>query len=150
MAAVELILIEDVEDLGKAGDKVSVAPGYARNYLLPKRLAEKITPGALRIIEARRERIEQERADALSAAQSLSAKIAEAEVTIPMQAGEDEHLFGSVNHQVIADALAELGIEVKSKNIKLAEPIKELGAFKVDIRLHSDVEATLKVWVVRA
>ena len=148
--AVELILIEDVEDLGKAGDKVSVAPGYARNYLLPKKLAEKVTPGALRKIEARREQIEKERAETLAAAQALAAKIAEAEVTIPMQAGEDEHLFGSVNQQVIADALAGLDIDVKAKNIKLAEPIKELGAYKVDIKLHSDVDATLKVWVVRA
>jgi len=148
--AVELILIEDVEDLGKAGDKVSVAPGYARNYLLPQKLAEKVTPGALRKIEARREQIEKERAETLAAAQAFAAKIAEAEVTIPMQAGEDEHLFGSVNQQVIADALAGLDIDVKAKNIKLAEPIKELGAYKVDIKLHSDVDATLKVWVVRA
>jgi len=148
--AVELILIEDVEDLGKAGDKVSVAPGYARNYLLPKKLAEKVTPGALRIIEAKRERLEAERAAALASAQELAKKIEEAEITIAMQAGEDERLFGSVNQQVISDSLKEAGIEIKPRNIKLAEPIKELGAFKVDIHLHSEVDATAKIWVVRA
>ena len=148
--AVELILLEDVEDLGRAGDTVNVAPGYARNYLIPKKLAEKVTPGTLRKIEARRERLEQERQAALEAAKALAAKIEAADVTIPMQAGEDERLFGSVTQQIISDALAEQSIDVKSKNIKLAEPIKELGAFKVDIKLHNEVEATLKVWIVRA
>ena len=148
--AVELILLEDVEDLGRAGDKVNVAPGYARNYLIPRKMAEKITPGALRKIEARRERLEQERKAALEGAQAMAAKIEAVDITIPMQAGEDERLFGSVTQQIISDALAEQSIDVKPKNVKLAEPIKELGAFKVDIHLHSDVDATLKVWIVRA
>ena len=148
--AVELILLEDVEDLGRAGDKVNVAPGYARNYLIPRKMAEKITPGALRKIEARRERLEKERQAALEGAQAMAAKIEAVDVTIPMQAGEDERLFGSVTQQIISDALAEQSIDIKPKNIKLAEPIKELGAFKVNIHLHNDVEATLKMWIVRA
>jgi len=148
--ALELILLEDVEDLGKAGDKVNVAPGYARNYLIPKGLAEKITPGALRQIEARRERIEAKRRDELEAAQALAKTIEDAEVTISMQAGEDEHLFGSVTSHIIADALKEQGIEVEHRKIKLEEPIRELGVFNVAIKLHSEVEATAKIWVVRA
>jgi large subunit ribosomal protein L9 len=148
--AVELILLEDVEDLGKAGEKVNVAPGYARNYLLPKGLAEKITPGALRQIEARRERIEAKRKQDLDNASALAAKIAETEITIPMQAGEDDQLFGSVTSHLIADALKEQGIEIESRKIKLEEPLKELGVFNVTIKLHSDVDATAKVWVVRA
>jgi len=148
--AVELILLEDVEDLGKAGEKVNVAPGYARNYLLPKGLAEKITPGALRQIEARRERIEAKRKQDLDNASALAAKIAETEITIPMQAGEDDQLFGSVTSHLIADALKEQGIEIESRKIKLEEPLKELGVFSVTIKLHSDVDATAKVWVVRA
>ena len=147
--ALELILLEDVEDLGKAGDKVNVAPGYARNYLIPKGLAEKVTPGALRQIEARRERIEAKRQAELEAAQAVAAKIAEAEITIPMQAGDDEQLFGSVTSHIIADALKEQGIEVEHRRVKLEEPIKELGLFNVDIKLHSDVTATAKIWVVR-
>ena len=148
--AVELILLEDVEDLGKAGEKVNVAPGYARNYLLPKGLAEKITPGALRQIEARRERIEAKRKQDLDNASALAAKIAETEITIPMQAGEDDQLFGSVTSHLIADALKEQGIEIESRKIKLEEPLKELGVFNVTIKLHLDVDATAKVWVVRA
>ena len=147
--ALELILLEDVEDLGKAGDKVNVAPGYARNYLIPKGLAEKVTPGALRQIEARRERIEAKRQAELEAAQAVAAKIAEAEITIPMQAGDDEQLFGSVTSHIIADALKEQGIEVEHRRVKLEEPIKELGLFNVDIKLHSDVTATAKIWVVK-
>ncbi len=148
--AIELILLEDVEDLGNAGDKVNVAPGYARNYLLPKCLAEKITPGALRQIEARRERTEAKRKQDLESATALSAKIAETEITISMQAGEDEKLFGSVTTNLIADALKEQGIEIETRRIKLEEPIKELGVFNVAIKLQHDIDATVKVWVVRS
>ena len=145
----KLILLEDVEDLGRAGDEIKVAPGYARNYLLPKGLAEKVTPGALRQIEARKERIEAKRKDDLEAAQALAVKIAETELTIAMQAGEDEKLFGSVNAAKISEALEAEGISVESRRIKLEESIKELGVFTVDIKLHTDVMATAKFWIVR-
>jgi len=145
----KLILLEDVEDLGRAGDEIKVAPGYARNYLLPKGLAEKVTPGALRQIEARKERIEAKRKDELEIAQALAVKIAETELTIAMQAGEDEKLFGSVNAAKISEALEAEGISVESRKIKLKESIKELGVFTVDIKLHTDVMATAKFWIVR-
>jgi len=148
--ALELILLEDVEDLGNAGDKINVAPGYARNYLIPKGLAEKVTPGALRQIEARKERLEAHRKEELEKAQALATKIAETEITISMQAGEDEKLFGSVSSHKIAEALEAEGITVESRRIKLTDPIKELGVFNVDMKLHSDVVATAKIWVVRA
>jgi large subunit ribosomal protein L9 len=148
--ALELILLEDVEDLGKAGEKINVASGYARNYLIPKGLAEKVTPGALRQIEARKDRIEAKRKDDLEASQALAKKLEETEVTISMQAGEDEKLFGSVTAHMIADALKEQDIEVEQRRIHLDEPIKELGVFNVEIKLHSEVEGTVKVWVVRA
>ena len=148
--ALELILLEDVEDLGKAGDKVNVAPGYARNYLLPKGLAENVTPGALRQIEARRERIEAKRRQDMEDATALAAKLAETEITIPMQAGDDDQLFGSVTSHLIADALKEQGIEIESRRIKLEVPLKELGVFNVEVKLHSEVDAALKVWIVRA
>lgn len=148
--ALELILLEDVEDLGNAGDKINVAPGFARNYLIPKGLAEKVTPGALRQIEARKERIEAHRQEELEKAEALAVKIAETEITISMQAGEDEKLFGSVNSNMIAEVLEAEGITVESRRIKLADPIKELGVFNVEMKLHSDVVATAKVWVVRA
>lgn len=148
--APEFILLEDVEYLGNAGDKVNVAPGYARNYLLPKKLAQKATPGALRIIDARRERIEAKRKDEHDKALALAEKISSSELTIPMQAGEDEKLFGSVNPNMIRDALEAEGIVIESRRVILAEPIRELGMFHVEIKLPHDVSATLKVWVVRA
>ena len=150
MALVELILLEDVEDLGKAGDTVNVAPGYARNYLIPQNLAEKMTPGALRQIEARREKIEAKRKLELDKAQATAAKIAETEITIPMQAGEDDRLFGSVTTHIIADALEEEGIKVDSRRIQLDEQIKEIGKFTVNIKLHADVTATATIIVVKS
>ena len=148
--SVELILLEDVENLGNAGDEISVADGYARNYLIPKGLAKKLTPGALRQIAARKEKIEAKRKQELEDAQALSAKIAETDLTIQMQAGDDEQLFGSVTAHIIADAFKEAGLEIEHSKIHLEQPIKELGMFHVDVKLHKDVTATAKIWVVKA
>jgi len=148
-ATSKLILLEDVEDLGHAGDTVKVAPGYARNYLLPKGLAAKITPGAMRQLEARREQIEARRRTELEQAQATAAKIAELELSIPMQAGDDDRLFGSVTPHLLMEELAKAGLTIEAKRIRLDQPIKTLGEFKVEIKLHAEVMATLKVWVVR-
>lgn len=149
-ATTKLILLEDVEDLGRAGDTVTVAPGYARNYLLPKGLAAKVTPGALRQLAARSERIEAKRKLDLEAAQALAAKVAAMEVTIPMQAGDDDRLFGSVTAHLIAEEMGRQGLAIESRRIRLEEPIKALGEFAVEIRLHAEVTAAVKLWVVRA
>jgi len=149
-ATTKLILLEDVEDLGRAGDTVMVAPGHARNYLLPKGLAAKVTPGALRQIEARRERIEAKRKLDLEAAQALAGKISAMELTIPMQAGDDDRLFGSVTAHMVADELGRQGVTVESRRVRLEEPIKALGEYAVEIRIHAEVIATVKLWVVRA
>ena len=148
-ASVNLILLEDVENLGLAGDEVRVAAGYARNYLVPQGKATKATKGALRQVEARREIIEAQRKAELAEAEALAAKLAEAEVSIPMQASDDDTLFGSVTNRVIADVLAEQGIEIDSKRILLEEHIKTLGKFDVDVKLPRGVKAQVKVWVVR-
>ncbi len=150
MANVRLILLEDVENLGLAGAEVSVAPGYARNYLLPRGLAAKATAGTLRLLAARQEKIQQRRQEELAAAQALAAKLAEVELSIAAQASEDDQLFGSVGARTIAEKLAESGYEVEHQKIKLDEPIKQLGSYDVEIKLHHDVNATVKVWVVRA
>lgn len=149
-ATTKLILLEDVEDLGRAGDTVTVAPGYARNYLLPKVLAAKVTPGALRQLAARSERIAAKRKLDLEASQALAAKIGEMEVTLPMQAGDDDRLFGSVTAHLIAEEMGRQGLTIESRRIRLEEPIKALGEFAVEIRLHAEVVATVKLWVVRA
>jgi large subunit ribosomal protein L9 len=118
--------------------------------LLPKGLVAKETPGAMRRLAARSERIEAKRKVDLEAAQALATKLAELELTIPMQAGDDDRLFGSVNAHLIAEELAKQGMEIEIRRIRLDEPIKELGVFNVDVRLHADVTVAVKVWVVRA
>lgn len=146
---IELILMDNVENLGAIGDAVRVADGYARNYLVPKGLARQATPGALRQLEAKKVTLRVEYEKEVAGAQSLAEAIAKLSVSIPVQASDDEKLFGSVTTQNIADALKDIEIEMDPKNVLLEEPIKTLGVYPVDLRLHSEVIATLKVWVVR-
>ncbi|MCF6174798.1 MAG: 50S ribosomal protein L9 [Victivallaceae bacterium] len=148
MAQVKLILLDDVEKLGLAGDEVTVSPGYARNFLLPRKLASKSTPAVVKILAARKEKIEAQRKDELLNAQTLATKITECELSIAMQAGEDDQLFGSVTARMIADKFSEAGIEVGHQRIK-ADHIKELGRFEIEIKLHKQVTATAKIWIVR-
>ena len=147
---VKLILLDDVEELGYAGDEVSVAPGYARNFLIPRGLAVKASSAALKQVAARKEKIEIHRNEELKKAQDLAARIAEVEVTIPMQAGEDNQLFGSVTSHMISEELAKQNINVENRRIELENPIKELGSYDVNIKVHKEVSASVKVWVVRA
>ena len=150
MAQISLILLDDVEKLGLAGDEVHVAPGYARNYLIPRGLAAKATPAVLRVLAANKEKIEAKRRDELVAAQALAAKLMEITVEIPMQASEDNQLFGSVSTRNIADALAKAGFEIAHTRIVIESPIKFIGEFTVTVKLHHEVAAALKVNVVRA
>ena len=139
MAQVKLILLDDVENLGLAGDEVTVSPGYARNYLLPRGLASKATPGIMRIVESRKAQIAARRAQELSDAQALAAKLAEVEISIAMQATEDDQLFGSVTARMIADELAAQGYKIEHTRIKLDPPIKTLGGVDVAIKLHARI-----------
>ena len=149
MAQITLILLDDVENLGLAGDEVSVAPGYARNYLLPRGLAAKATPGIMRLVESRKAQIAARRAKELADAQALAEKLATVEISISMQATEDNQLFGSVTARMIAEELAAQGYQIEHSRIKLDPPIKTLGSFEVEIKLHAEVIAKVKVWVVR-
>ncbi|MCI5780061.1 MAG: 50S ribosomal protein L9 [Lentisphaeria bacterium] len=149
MANVSLILLDDVENLGLAGDEVKVAPGYARNYLIPKKLAAKSTPGTLRLIESRKAQIAARRAAELENAKAVAAKLAEVEISIAMQATEDDQLFGSVTSRMVADELAAQGFDIAHSRITIDPPIKTLGSFEAVVRLHSEVTATVKIWVVR-
>jgi len=150
MASIKLILLQDVENLGLAGEEVHVAPGYARNFLIPRGLASKASQGTLRMLAARKDKIEEQRKLELEKAQKLAETIAQTEITIPMQASDDDQLFGSVTARVIADKLKEKGIEVKHGHVQLTAPIRALGAFDVEIKLHAAVTAKAKVWIVRA
>ena len=144
----ELILRVDIPKLGKAGTIVNVAEGYARNYLLPKKLADKPTQDAKDQIEAivRRRRIEE--AKELEACQEMAKRLEDITVKLARKAGEDEKLFGSVTAKDIADELEAQNVVLDSKKIQLETPIKQLGLTNVEVKLHPEVTAFLKVWVV--
>ena len=147
---VKLILLQDVENLGLAGAEVTVAPGYARNYLIPQGLASKATPGILRVLAANKEKIEAKRREELTAAQALAAKLMESAIEIAMQASDDNQLFGSVTARNVADALNKVGFQIEHTRVTIESPIKSVGEFTVSVKLHHDVTAAVKVNVVRA
>ena len=149
MANVSLILLDDVEHLGLAGDEVRVAPGYARNYLIPKKLAAKATPGTLRLIESRKAAIAARRAAELAAAKELAEKLAAVEISIAMQATEDDQLFGSVTSRMVAEELKKQGYDIEHNRVTIEPAIKTLGSFEAEVKLHSEVTAPVKLWVVR-
>ena len=140
--SMKLILLQDVEDLGLAGEEVSVAPGYARNFLIPKKLAAVASTAALRQLAARKEKLE--------AAEALAHKINTTELVIPMQASDDDHLFGSVNERIIHEALAGIGINIEVYKIRLDAQIRTLGDFTAEIKIFQKIYATAKIKVVRA
>jgi large subunit ribosomal protein L9 len=144
----EIILQQDIENLGEAGEVVDVSAGYARNYLLPRGLAIPATAGNMKRIEQERRRLERARTRERDRAEELSEQLADRSLSFSVRAGEEGHLFGSVTSSDIADRLAEEGIEVDRRLIRLDEPIKELGVYRVAVELHADVRPELKVWVV--
>jgi large subunit ribosomal protein L9 len=148
MSSQKLILLEDIENLGLAGDQISVAPGYARNYLLPKKLAMKSSPGVLRVIEARRGKIEARRQKEIEEAQVIADKLKDVKITIAMEASEDGTLYGSVNERIISDMLVEKELDIPHNKINMDEHIKRVGEFEVSVKLHQKLTATLKVEVV--
>lgn len=144
----EVLLLADVKDLGAEGDVVRVSAGYLRNYLLPKKLAAPVTEVTKRRLALiRKEREEKLKAD-LDVCRQRAQKLAGVSCTITVKAGEDNKLFGSVTAANIADALKAQGVEVDRHAILLSAPIRELGVVDVKIRLHPEVEATVKVWIV--
>jgi large subunit ribosomal protein L9 len=145
----DVILMQSVDSLGEMGQTVTVARGYARNYLIPKGLAVLATDGHRKLVEQHM-KLEAKRDDLRKAgAEELAARLGELSCTITVQAGEDDKLFGSVGPRDIAEALKESG-EFDHKQIVLEEAIKQLGVYSVPVKLHSEVEVTAKVWVVKA
>src|SRR5579883_2093844 len=145
----EVILREDIEKLGSRGQVVKVAPGYARNFLLPKRLAVAATDANKKIVEQERQAHLRKEAKLQADASELARLMASVEVTIRQKAGENDQLFGSVTANDIAVALEKLGYSIDRKKVHLEEPIKTLGDFTVSIRLHKEVSVDLPVHVVR-
>jgi len=144
----ELILMSDVEGLGLEGEVVKVSEGYARNFLLPKKLAVAVTQAALKKLEKNKLEREARHKKELESAQALAAAIEKASCTIAVKVGESDKLFGSVGAHDIAAALKQQGIELDKRKILLNDPIRELGVYPVKIKLHAQVETFLKVWVV--
>ncbi len=143
----EVLLMADVKDLGSVGDVVNVSEGYARNYLFPKKLAAVVTAATRKRLEKIQKEREVARKLELEAAREMAAKLGKVSCTIPVKA-KDEKLYGSVTVNDIFDALKANGVQIDKQKIELAEPIKELGVFEVKVKLHAEVEATIKVWVV--
>lgn len=144
-----VVLRSDVENLGKKGDLVEVADGYARNYLVPRGFAIRATEGIQKQADAmRRNRDARERRDR-EAAEAVAARLADRTVTVTARAGEGGKLFGSVTAADLAEAVqAQLGLEIDRRRIILDEPLKELGAVDVPVRLHTEVTASVHVEVV--
>jgi large subunit ribosomal protein L9 len=144
----KVILIDEIRGLGTRGDVVNVKDGYARNFLIPKKLAREATPGNMKAIEQERKKwdllAQQEKEVAAKAAERVKGT----KVTIQKRVGENGHLFGSVTANEIADALVAKGIDVDKRRIELAHPIKSLGTHDVEVRLHRDVNAQIQVEVV--
>jgi large subunit ribosomal protein L9 len=145
----EVILREHVEKLGTRGQLVKVTSGYARNYLLPKRLAVPASESNKKIIEQERQAHLRKEAKVVAEATDLGKMMADLSVTISQKAGENDQLFGSVTSKDIAEALEKQGYTIERRKIALEEPIKTLGEFKVPLRLHREVTTELTVHVVK-
>jgi len=145
----KVILRQDFEQLGKMGDTVIVKDGYARNYLIPRKIAYPATDGSLRALEEEKKQRERRAHKELRQAERLAQELEKISLTIKMKVGEDDKLFGSVTSQIVSDALKEKGITVDKRLIELDEPIKALGIYTVNVKLHQNVTGKVKVWVVR-
>ena len=145
----EIILRADVQHLGKIGEVVKVKDGYARNYLLPQGLAYPATEANKKKITYEGERLAKQQAAEKSAAETEATRLADVQLTFAVKVGEEEKLYGSVTASDIQRKLEELGIKVDKRKIDLAEPIRELGEYKVGIKIHPEVRPEVRVTVVK-
>lgn len=147
---VRVVLQTDVNNLGAGGDVVKVRPGYARNYLIPRGLAMPATAGNLERVEEFRRLAAEKAAEALKEAQALKEKLESTSVKLERAVGEEAKMYGSVTAKDIEEAYAQQGLSIDRRKIELPEPIKELGLTEVPVKLHSEVQAMLRVEVVKA
>ncbi len=145
----QLILLEDISSLGKAGDLVKVSDGYGRNYLIPQKKAVLATEKSLKVIQHQQRQVQQRMEKMKKDAEKMAQQIEQLSCTFLKTVGESGKLFGSVTSMDLETYLKENGIEVDRKKISLEEPIKNLGMFTVPIKLHPEVTTHLKVWVVQ-
>jgi large subunit ribosomal protein L9 len=145
----KVILRNNFDQLGKIGDLVEVKDGYARNYLIPRGIAYPALDGNIRALEEEKVQMAKKQVKELENANELSSELEKVSITIPVKVGEEDKIFGSVTAQMIADSLKEKGFEVDRRKIEIDEPIKSLGIYSVKVKLHQDVSAVVKTWVVR-
>ncbi|MDD5495680.1 MAG: 50S ribosomal protein L9 [Candidatus Omnitrophica bacterium] len=145
----KVILLENIDRLGKIGDVVAVKEGYARNYLLPNNKAKEATAGNMKFLESLKKKQAQEEAKILAEARALADKIAALSITINAKAGEEEKLFGSITADMISDALKAESINIDKRDIIMDEPIKKLGVYQVTVKVHPEVKTSARIWVVK-
>ena len=143
----EIILQEDVDKLGTRGQVVNVANGYARNFLLPRKLGIEATPGNMKRLEKMRATFAKKEATEKEAAQKLAELLSAVSLSFTRKAGENDQLFGSVTSGDVADALAAQGFQIEKRKIMLADPIKVVGEYQIPIKLHREITATVKLTV---
>ena len=145
----EVILREHVDNLGRRGDVVRVAEGYARNYLLPRKLALAVTEGNKRQIEREKKNAEARETEEKNAAEAVAQRLGQTEIEIGRRVGENDTLYGSVTSADVAQAITAKGFEVDKRKITMAEPFKALGEYTVPVKIHRDVTAQVKIKVVQ-
>ena len=146
----KVILKEDVKGLGNLGEIVEVSNGYSRNFLLPQKKAVEATPHNIKTVEQKKKELEEKMKQNLHEIEEQSKKMNELSVTIARQVGEGEKMFGSVTTADIAEAITKEGITIDKHQIILEKPIKELGLFHIPVKLHPEVSAEIKVWIVKS
>lgn len=145
----KVILRKNFEQLGSIGDLVEVKNGYARNFLLPRQIAYVATKGNIKALEEEKLQYSKKEAKELQSSKALATELENVSITIPVKVGEEDKIFGSVTSQMIAEALKEKSFNIDKRKIELEEPIKALGIYEVNIKLHQEVNAIVKTWVVR-
>lgn len=146
----QIILLKDQENLGKTGEQVEVKDGYARNCLIPKGIALKADEHSIKRFEEIARLKELRKNKALKQSRELSQKLQALSLTVPVQVGEEDRVFGAVTSQEIAQQLREKGYDIDKRQILLEEPIKALGIYEVPVKLHPETTATIKIWVIKA
>lgn len=145
----KVILRREFESLGHIGDIVEVKEGFARNFLIPRKIVYNALPGNLKALEEEKKNLDRKSKQEFQSAESMATELEKVSVTIPVQVGEEDKIFGSVTAQMISDALNEKNFEIDKRKIEIEETIKTLGIYSINIKLHSKVSAIIKVWVVR-
>lgn len=145
----KVVLRKDLETLGTAGQIVNVKDGYARNFLIPRGIAFEASSKNLSLVDEAKRQAEHRQAREQKVAEDLKEKLSQVSITATVSVGEEDKVFGSVTTQEIARLLGEKGFEIDRRKIMLDEPIKMLGVFEIPIKLHSKVEAKIKLWVVK-